>query len=58
MLTRKDFIKAAKSVSEIVNPWEQRKQYEFFLKWFREDNPRFDSSRFEQACELKSIKKS
>ena len=32
MLTCKDFIKAAKSVSEIVNTWEQRKQHEFFLK--------------------------
>lgn len=52
-MTKKDYIKAAEIVRQdsIKNGDIFSKLMEnSFVKLFREDNPRFDESRFRQAC--------
>ena len=66
-MTKKDYIKAAKMVSEMrvsanstsraIGPnqrlYEENVSVELedvFVKFFRNDNPRFDEKRFRQAC--------
>jgi hypothetical protein len=66
-MTKKDYIKAAKIVSEMrvsanstsrtIGPnqrlYEENVSVELedvFIRFFRDDNPRFDEKRFRQAC--------
>lgn len=69
-MTKKDYIKAAKIVSEMCNDARsssrvigaKQRQYEenvavevadAFVKLFEGDNPRFNRSRFLEACQVK-----
>lgn len=49
MLTKKHFEKAAELIS--ARPLEERtKLADLFIAFFRDDNPRFDATRFDAAC--------
>jgi hypothetical protein len=54
-LTRKHFIAMAKEVKRLVDHGETnlaKQMADQFVKLCRESNPRFDTSRFLQACGL------
>jgi hypothetical protein len=56
-MTKKDYIKAAEIVSgskwdSKVRPAERKRMAEAFVKLFEGDNPRFDRSRFLEACQV------
>ena len=52
MTTRKDFIAAAKTISEIENISDRSRTAEQFAKVFKQQNPRFDYYRFYTACKV------
>lgn len=53
MNTRKDFIRAAALVAEIrengIADWLPIR--EAFVRFFKNDNPRFDITKFREACQ-------
>lgn len=54
-MTKKDYIKAAQLVSDSGNdmsPNEQKRLANVFVRFFQNDNPRFDRGRFLAACNL------
>ena len=53
MTTKKDFIQAAKTISEIENSEKRKEIAENYCKTFSRINPRFDRQRFLTACNVK-----
>jgi hypothetical protein len=53
-MTKKDYIKAAELIKEFDQHCEIKEiasvMTNIFVKFFRNDNPRFDEKRFRQAC--------
>ena len=53
MMTRKDYIETAKILNKFVDDIDSNdfdKLVFEFSEWFLSDNPRFDESRFYDAC--------
>jgi hypothetical protein len=53
MMTRKDYVETAKILKGFANRIESHDFNDLvfeFSEWFAEDNPRFDSIKFEEAC--------
>jgi hypothetical protein len=60
MMTRKDYIETAKILNQFANEIESKQFQDLifeFSEWFASDNPRFDESKFWDACvkELESV---
>jgi len=53
MTTKKDFIQAAKTISEIENSEKRKEIAESYCVTFSRINPRFDKQRFLIACNAK-----
>ena len=53
MTTKKDFIQAAKTISEIENAEKRKEIAESYCTTFSKNNPRFDRQRFLTACNVK-----
>lgn len=49
MNTRKDFIRAASLVSDLPEE-DKNKAVGLFIRFFQEDNPRFDARKFVAEC--------
>ncbi len=52
MLTRKDFVFSAELISKITNKAEKLIAYARAAELFKKSNPRFDETKFRQACGL------
>jgi hypothetical protein len=53
MMTRKDYVETAKILNKFVDSIDANDFDELvfqFSEWFLSDNPRFDESRFYDAC--------
>jgi len=51
VLTRKFFKKVAKEIrSRSLSPQEKEKLIEILISIFEKENPRFDATRFREAC--------
>jgi hypothetical protein len=53
MMTRKDYVETAKILNKFVDSIDSTDFDELvfqFSEWFLSDNPRFDESRFYDAC--------
>jgi hypothetical protein len=53
MMTRKDYVETAKILNKFVDSIDASDFDELvfqFSEWFLSDNPRFDESRFYDAC--------
>ena len=50
MTTKKDFIQAAKTISEIENSEKRKEIAENYCTTFAKSNPRFDKAKFLKAC--------
>jgi hypothetical protein len=53
MMTRKDYVETAKILNKFVDSIDANNFDELvfqFSEWFLSDNPRFDESRFYDAC--------
>ena len=60
MMTRKDYVETAKILNQFANEIESKQFQDLifeFSEWFASDNPRFDESKFWDACvkELESV---
>ena len=51
-MTKKDYIKAANLIKSVYfsNELEKDRFIETFIKFFNDDNPKFDLERFRKAC--------
>jgi len=54
-MTRKHFRRVAQIVSNIQDPQARRATALSFVVWFKEDNPRFKTQTFMEACEPKQV---
>ena len=52
MTTKKDFIAAAKTIAAITDPNEKKAVANNFCDIFKAQNPRFNSTKFLNACEI------
>lgn len=52
MTTKKDFIQAAKTISEIENTQKRQEIAENYCITFSSINPRFDKIKFLKACNI------
>ena len=52
MTTKKDFIQAAKTISEIENSEKRKEIAETYCTTFAQSNPRFDKNKFFTACNV------
>ena len=50
-MTRKHFKRTAEIISKIEDPQVRRATALSFAVWFREENPRFKTQTFLEACE-------
>jgi hypothetical protein len=53
MMTRKDYVETARILNKFVNYIDKNDFDELvfeFSEWFASDNPRFDESKFYDAC--------
>lgn len=50
MMTRKHFKRAAEIIAKIEDPQVRRATALSFAVWFREENPRFKTQLFINAC--------
>jgi len=54
-MTKRDYIKAAKIIQQHYELEEDCAMWveQSFIRFFREDNPRFDVDAFREACKVK-----
>jgi hypothetical protein len=53
MMTRKDYVETAKILNQFENEIDSKTFQDLvfeFSEWFASDNPRFDESKFWDAC--------
>jgi hypothetical protein len=53
MMTRKDYVETANILNQFANRMDSHSFNDLvfeFSEWFASDNPRFDETRFYEAC--------
>lgn len=52
MMTKKNYIRAAAIIKQETIPSYRETLALTFIRFFQEDNPRFDIKRFREACDV------
>jgi hypothetical protein len=53
MMTRKDYVETAKILNQFIDRIDSHEFNDLifeFSEWFLSDNPRFDETKFQEAC--------
>jgi hypothetical protein len=58
MMTRKDYVETAKILNQFIDRVDSHEFNDLifeFSEWFASDNPRFDETKFQDACYKESL---